>query len=96
MPSPYFTSADVDAIWQKDIDPGTASQTAYGALLTTLNRAGAITNTQLPNIATTLAAIQADLAYIKSKLDDLTADPADPGYGHGHPIVAAVEWADAN
>jgi cob(I)alamin adenosyltransferase len=96
MPSPYFTSADVDAIWSKDVDSSAGTQTAYGAVFTTNSRVGAITNTQLPAIIATLTAIQADLTAIRDELDKITADPADPAQGHDHVIVAAVEWADAN
>ena len=96
MPTPYFTSADVDAIWSKDVDSGAGTQTAYGAVFTTNTRVGAITNTQLPAIIASLATLQTDINYLKSEIDKLTADPADPAQGHDHVIVAAVEWADAN
>jgi hypothetical protein len=103
MPSPYFTSADVDAIWVKDINPSpTVSNLAYTSLFTTFTNTNEIKTdvdslvTAVADLATAVTALAADLAYVKDKLDALTADPADPEQGHDHVIVAAVEWADAN
>lgn len=105
-------STDVNLVWNKDVDPGTTSQTAGGALWTLMARTNATTNTQLPSVLSKLDDVltllntintkldnmntlpAADIAYIKSAVDTITADPSVEG--HDHPIVAAVEWADNN
>jgi hypothetical protein len=103
MPSPYFTGADVDAIWSKDINSSpSVSNLAYTSLFTVFTNTNEIKTgvdglvTAIADLATAVAALGADLDYVRDKLDALTADPADPEQGHDHVIVAAVEWADAN
>jgi len=51
----------------------------------------ALVNTKLDNMGTLPGA---DIAYIKSAVDQIIADPAVEGFSH--PIVAAVEFAENN
>src|SRR5688572_18873867 len=109
---PVLDATDVNLVWAKDVDPGATSQTAGGAIWTIMQRTGNSANTQLPLVLTKLDDVlnlldtintkldnmntlpATDIAYIKSAIDTLTEDPAVTG--HAHPIVASVEWADAN
>lgn len=106
---PTLDTTDVNNIWAKDIDPGTTSQTAGGAMWTLMQRTGNMANNQIPAIIAQIQDIEdkvdtlissfsalpgADLNYIKSKVDELTADPAVAGTSH--PIVAAVNYAETH
>lgn len=106
---PVLDATDLNSIWGRDIDPGATTYSASGSLWTIMQRTSTSTNTQLPQIIAKLDDLEdkldiiiaafsslpgADLNYIKSKLDELTEDPAVTG--HSHPVVAAVEWADVN
>lgn len=102
---PVLDATDVNAVWAKDVDPGATTYSASGVLwvlyqrfptnmvarLDAIDTALATINTKLDNMNTLPAA---DIAYIKSAVDTITADPAVSGTGH--PIVAAVNYAETH
>jgi hypothetical protein len=72
-----------------------------GTVATRMARTGNLANISVPALAAavqtlsdTVATLSGDLAYLKSGLDKLTADPAETGFAH--PMVAAAEHAEDN
>lgn len=50
-------TASIPKFWGADIDPGPATQTAYGALFTNLARTGALANTLVPGLISAVAEV---------------------------------------
>lgn len=99
IPMP-LTTADAELVVDRlmaRVIPGYGS--FGGTVATRMARTGNLANISVPaltaavqTLSDTVATLSGDLAYLKSAVDKLTADPA--GTGFAHPSVAAAEYAE--